>query len=256
MPPLGDGCGSPDPTRVCVHLFGGFGLVVDDDALPMPEMAAKIVAYVALEQRPVTRRTLAAALWPRSSRQRAHGALRTTMYRARGIDCALVVGSEVVALAPHVSVDTQVLLQAIRQLKASEQAAPIDGFPTRWLSWELLPEWCDDWVLSERDRFRQIAIATLEELSARHARHGNSTSAVDCAIAAIRLEPVRESAHRALMTAHLTDGNVSEALEQFDNYRRFLAAELSVDPSPQMLALVRSIGRARGDASPRNGRTG
>jgi len=49
---------------------------------------------------------IAGALWPRSSRQRAHGALRTTMYRAKGIDRALLVGSEVVALAPGVSVDT------------------------------------------------------------------------------------------------------------------------------------------------------
>jgi hypothetical protein len=62
-------------------------------------------------------------------------------------------------------------------------------------------------------------------------RHGNPTLAVDCALAAIRLEPVRESAHRALMTAHLTAGNVSEALEQFDTYHRILDAELSVDPS-------------------------
>jgi SARP family transcriptional regulator, regulator of embCAB operon len=249
MPPQGDGGGSPDRTRVSIHLFGGFGLVADGTRLPMPEMAAKVVAYVALEQRPVKRRTLAGALWPRSSRQRAHGALRSTMYRARGIDCALVVGSDEVALAPDVSVDTEVLLQAIAQLGGSAPAAPIDGFPTRWLSRELLPEWCDEWVVAERERFRQIALGTLEELSARYARQGNSTSAVDCALAAIRLEPVRESAHRALMTAHLANGNVSEALEQFDTYRRILAAELAVEPSPQMVALVRSIGRAPADGA-------
>ena len=108
------------------------------------------------------------------------------MYRAKGIDRALLVGSEVVALAPGVSVDTQLLLRAIGQLDGRDQAAPINGFPTRWLSRELLPEWCDDWVVAERERFRQIALGTLEELSAHHARHGNPTLAVDCALAAIR----------------------------------------------------------------------
>jgi hypothetical protein len=97
------------------------------------------------------------------------------MYRAKGIDRALLVGSEVVALAPGVTVDTQLLLRAIGQLAGRDQAEPINELPTRWLSWlsrELLPEWCDEWVVAERERFRQIALGTLEELSAHRARHG------------------------------------------------------------------------------------
>jgi hypothetical protein len=46
------------------------------------------------------------------------------------------------------------------------------------------------------------------------------------------------------MTAHLNRRQRLGGLEQFDTYRRILDAELSVDPSPQMFALVRSIGRA------------
>jgi hypothetical protein len=41
---------------------GGFGLVDDGTRLPVPEMAATVVAYVALEQRPVTGRTLCGCL--------------------------------------------------------------------------------------------------------------------------------------------------------------------------------------------------
>jgi DNA-binding SARP family transcriptional activator len=204
-------------------------------------MAAKVVAYTALESRPVTRRTLAGALWPRSSRQRAHGALRTTLYRAQGIEHALVVGSEAVGLAPGVSVDIQDVLRSVPRRGSPDPAAPINRVPIEWLSKELLPEWCDDWVVPERERFRLLALATLEDLSARYAERGDSMFAVDCAMAAVRLDPVRESAHRALMAAHLTTGNASEALQQYDSYRKFLAAELSLEPSPQMAALVRSI---------------
>jgi hypothetical protein len=49
------------------------------------------------------------------------------------------------------------------------------------------------------------------------------------------------------MTAHLTAGNVSEALEQFGTYRRILDAELSVDPSPQMFALDSQLLRTDSD---------
>ena len=71
----------------------------------------------------------AGALWPRSSRQRAHGALRTTMYRAKGIDRALLVGFEEVALAPGVSVDTQLCLRASGQLDWATRRALIQRVP-------------------------------------------------------------------------------------------------------------------------------
>jgi hypothetical protein len=79
---------------------GGSGLVVGGTRLPVHEMAAKVVAYVAVEQRPVTRRTLCGCLVAAELTTPALGALRTTMFRAKGIDRALLVVFEVVALAP------------------------------------------------------------------------------------------------------------------------------------------------------------
>ena len=53
------------------------------------------------------------------------------------------------------------------------------------------------------------------------------------------------------MAAHLTTGNASEAIGQYDSYRKILAAELSLEPVSQMFELVRSIVRSptRGSAA-------
>jgi DNA-binding SARP family transcriptional activator len=60
-------------------------------------------------------------------------------------------------------------------------------------------------------------------------------------MAAVRAEPLRESAQRALIAAHLAEGNCGEALDQFKSYERLLASELGLCPSAQMLELVSAI---------------
>ena len=56
-------------------------------------------------------------------------------------------------------------------------------------------------------------------------------------------EPLRESAHRALVAFHLAEGNAAEALRQFRLCRRLLLEQLGVEPSPLMLELVAGLDR-------------
>jgi len=51
-------------------------------------------------------------------------------------------------------------------------------------------------------------------------------------------EPLRESAHRLVVEAHLADGNVCEAIRQYRLYARLLDRHLGLEPSPRMSALV------------------
>ena len=50
-------------------------------------------------------------------------------------------------------------------------------------------------------------------------------------------EPLRESAHRAVMHAHLAEGNRVEALRQYALYRRVVVDQLGVKPSVEMQRL-------------------
>jgi DNA-binding SARP family transcriptional activator len=61
------------------------------------------------------------------------------------------------------------------------------------------------------------------------------------------VEPLRESAHGALIKSFIAEGNVNEAVKDFYRFRDLLRAELGVDPSPQLTNLVENLHRRRTD---------
>src|SRR4029079_6557423 len=101
-----------------------------------------------------------------------------------------------------------------------------------------LPGWYDDWAILERERLRQRVLHALEALSPRLGELGRYTDAGDAAIGAIAAEPLRESAQRALIEAHLSEGNWVEAHRGFVNYRDMLRRELGVSPSHELANFV------------------
>ena len=67
--------------------------------------------------------------------------------------------------------------------------------------------------------------------------------AVEAGLAAVAAEPLRESAHRALIAAHLAEGNRSEAMRQFEFYRMLLGKELGLEPSAMMASLAPDVAK-------------
>ena len=55
---------------------------------------------------------------------------------------------------------------------------------------------------------------------------------------AIGADPLRETAQRLLIEAHLAERNWHEARRAFDLYRRVLRAELGVEPGHALLQLL------------------
>ena len=64
-------------------------------------------------------------------------------------------------------------------------------------------------------------------------------------LSAIRLEPLRETATRALIAVHLAEHNVVEAARRYRVFRDVLARELGVAPSPALRRMVESAGGGR-----------
>jgi DNA-binding SARP family transcriptional activator len=69
-------------------------------------------------------------------------------------------------------------------------------------------------------------------------RYGDATTAAG---AAIRADPLRESAQAALIRVHLAEGNQSEALRAFDRFSHLLQADLGLAPTPQLHELVADL---------------
>jgi len=103
---------------------------------------------------------------------------------------------------------------------------------------ELLPGWYDDWVLIERERHRQLSLHALEMICELLTAAGRFGPAVTAGLAAVREEPLRESAHRGLIQAYLAEGNPSEALRDYRLYEKLLWRELRLKPSGRLSELV------------------
>jgi DNA-binding SARP family transcriptional activator len=97
---------------------------------------------------------------------------------------------------------------------------------------DLLPGWYEDWVLSERDRLHQLGLHGLEKMSALLVSRGHYAAALEVALRAVAADPLRESAHRAVIVVHLAEGNLREARAQYETCQAILRAELGIGPSP------------------------
>lgn len=106
---------------------------------------------------------------------------------------------------------------------------------------ELLPGWYEEWVVTERDRLRQLRLHGLEALCGRYAAVGRFGQAIQAGMAAVSADPLRESAWRALIQATLSEGNLGEAVKHYRTYRQVVMSELGVEPSDRIRKLISGL---------------
>jgi DNA-binding SARP family transcriptional activator len=138
-------------------------------------------------------------------------------------------------------VDVGVLCEwAARVVDGSASQDDLRAVNWRSDAMDLLPGWYDDWVIFERERIRQRLLHALEALSQLLVAAGRCADAVEAAISAVSVDPLRESANRALIEAHLAEGNLVEARRAYERYREVIRRELGVEPGERLARLVRA----------------
>jgi DNA-binding SARP family transcriptional activator len=232
-----------DDVRVC--LLSGFEVECGKGRLQFPATGARLIAYLALQRRPISRVAVAGVLWPETTQDRAQASLRSTLWRVRKVHDSMVRSEhQCLALADEVAVDVRALLDAAQRVDDGIKSDHQTEIPVSWFSYELLPDWYEDWVTFERESFRLMALHALEGMAASYTAQCRYRDAVECSLAAVRLEPMRESSHRALVSAHIAQGNLAEAVRQYYRCRDFLLTELGVEPSDHMNKILLSAGLA------------
>jgi DNA-binding SARP family transcriptional activator len=225
-----------------LHLLGGFELRLTGRVVPVTSGSRRLLAFLALHNRLLTRAYVAGVLWPEVPTDRANANLRAGLWRLPA-PCRLVVeqSAQCLRLAADIPIDFHAAIAAAQRLLDRSQAC-LEGDLSRearlQLTDELLPDWYDDdWVLPVRERFHQLRLHALEALCERLTAAGRYGEAVDAGLAAVDAEPLRESAHRTLIRAHLAEGNQVEASRQYELCRHLLQEELGVQPSARLLEL-------------------
>ena len=199
------------------------------------------MAFLALWARPVERQHLAGMLWLDSPDQRAMANLRSTLWRIRDVGSAILVevGRQLM-IDQAVAVDVDDVTDRAHRILdgADPEGSWVEELAT---AGELLPDWDEDWVVIERERLHQLRLHALELMCERLVSNRRFGWAIEACLAAVSGEPLRESAHRALIRAYLAEGNAGDAIAHYRAYRRLLRDELGLEPSSQIDELVHGV---------------
>lgn len=223
-------------------LLGGFRLSRGGELVLVSPGTERLLAYLALHPPVVRRALVAGTLWPNVPESHALASLRSALVR---LDEASRAAIEVHALDLGLSSSTEVDLDEARAvarrvadsgLRAVDRDSPAATIAA--LSPELLPGWYEDWAVSEADEWRQVRLHALERLADHFADEGRFSAAASAATAAVRAEPLRESARAALVRVHLAEGNQFDALHEFRRYEDLLRREMGVKPTKRLHDLV------------------
>lgn len=223
-----------------LELLDGPRIVIDGEEAPIPEDSLRLLAYLALQARSVPRKQVAGSLWPQATDQRAGGNLRSALWRLRvaGIDF-VNAERDSLSLQRDVVVDVHVLkgwTERLIQRRAHDTDLAVPAVSSRVMT--LLAGWYEDWIILERERLRCMVLHALEIVSELLSATGRHAEAIDAALTAICAEPLRESAQRALISAHAAEGNLIEANRALELYADLLRRELAVEPSSDLIALA------------------
>ena len=244
-----------------LRLLGGWLLIADDgenqsgERIEVPSSPQHLIALLALKGR-CARIHAAATLWPDCSDGIASARLRAVLWRLRhrhiGVPPLLEIDDSSLALTDEVAVDVHRFRDCAELLirePDSWNAATEDAATVVLQSAELLPGWHDDWVLAARERLQYLRLGALDAIATRRRLQRRTHEALEAARAAISIEPLHESAHRAIVQTHVDNGDIVEAVNHFEKFQAILSHELGLPPSELFGQLIgpylRAVTRAR-----------
>jgi predicted ATPase/DNA-binding SARP family transcriptional activator len=243
-----------DASSLMIRLFGPFEVRRNGVPLPRPRTrkAHWLLALLTLRSgAEVERSWLAGMLWPDRPEPQAQNSLRNSLADLRG-----VLGPEANRLqSPSLRTLSLDLSDAEVDVVAFD-AAIAQGDPASWeraaalYRGPLLEGCTEEWAFQERSQREQAYLKLLEAL-ATHALEGGDPAAAERRLRlATAVDPLRETAQRALMQALAAGGNYAGALQTYRELRLLLHRELNAEPDPQTQALFQQIrAEARGKAA-------
>jgi DNA-binding SARP family transcriptional activator len=208
----------------------------------------RLLAYLLLRRNaPLPRQTLAFTLWPDEPEEEALGLLRRALSEVRTVlpanETWITATRDMVAWNPHslAWIDIAVYEQQVRETDLAVLRAVADLYQA-----DLLTGMDEEWIVSERERFRQMQLNLLRLLAGYHRAQNDFATALTLSRRAQILDPFAEAISRDLITLHALAGDRAAALAEYKRLRTLLDRELGVDPMEETETLVAAI--IRGDA--------
>jgi DNA-binding SARP family transcriptional activator len=219
-------------------VLGRFAIELDGGEV-ISTGAERLIAFLALHDGLQARPYVAGMLWPDLPQKRALANVRTHLWRISTVFGQGVVAAHTnsLGLDPTVCLDLHVCRSYASAIR-SGRLVPHEAVDV--LGAELLPACYEDWCQPARERHRQLRLHALEDLCRRASKAGRFGLAVQAGLTAVACDPLRASAHRAVIAAYLAEGNVADARRQAADYATELtSAGLPVADANELCEFVR-----------------
>ncbi|MBC7807477.1 MAG: tetratricopeptide repeat protein [Akkermansiaceae bacterium] len=216
-----------------------------------------LLAFLAFHaDRRHTRDALCDLLWPDEPPQKSRARLRVALTSLRhqleppGVPSGSVIRSQgndqIELVAESVATDVAGVERAL-QILSDPSRNPMDAqaaagmHVVTFFSEPLLTGFYDDWVITERDRLNQVAVARLSAV----ARQVEPGVGLEFARHAARIDPLAEEPLFALLSLLAEIGQHATARGVFQAFRRRLKTELGAVPSAELQALAATLPEGR-----------
>lgn len=227
-----------------IFLLGSFQSDLHGKAARLPTRKAEsLLAYLILHPEVQSRERLAALFWGDSPDELARRSLRTALSALRKElgEELLISDRETVQLNPDfpIWVDVQELeKQAAEVLSFDNSHAMINAELYRG---DLLQDSYEEWVLEERDHYRDLFINALLRLAQSLRTNGEYRRAIEAAQKVISVDPTNEPAYQYLIFGYGALGERSAAIKSYQDCVFQLQEKLGVPPSEETNALYEYI---------------
>jgi len=243
-------------TTLRLELLGDFRLIAGSNLVTISAKKAQaLLAYLAVRPAQlVSRDKIAALLWGSFGPEQARQSLRQMLSTLRrelkaiaGDDPLLVEENDFLALdAQTVSCDVVEFEAGVASGAEESLKQAIDRYKGDFLEgFELDEDRYDQWILGERDRLHRMSLRAHSQLLDLLTRREAIDEAISVAQHSLRVDPLQEPVHRALMKLYAQSGDPVNALQQYDILARSLKRELGVNPDTETQKLQREIAAMR-----------
>ena len=239
-----------------VHYFGTQPLSVQGEPhrLKLSGASRSLFLYLLVHARREWRRDfLAEQFWPSSIPRRQKSCLNSAVWRIKnqlelipGIDLCTRGHQLRLLLDSTVSIDLEEMALLVRQ---QGEAVPEPAVARRLQ--KLLAQghasWLDhleeDWVPLIRERAFNLRVRGLTLLMHWHSHEHRYEEALEIGRNLVADDPTREALQCSVLWLYVLNGQRAQAMRHYDGFRRWLDAELGIEPMPETQALHEYICR-------------
>jgi DNA-binding SARP family transcriptional activator len=209
------------------------------------------------DSKPIFREALMEMFWPKVFPESARNCVNVTIHHIRQVLLTAGIKKDVILLSndcyvinPDLSISTDVKhflshWNRSRFLQSDNRPGPaVDELELAASIYKgdfIHDDICDEWVLPQREKLREIYLEVLENLSRIYSLNGKPKTAIEICRSILEKDDCREKVHRRLMLCYHRVGKRDQALRQFQECSRILKRELEVKPSSKTVELYKKI---------------